>query len=331
MISLSASARQPHRQPWSLEHFLLERSIAMGHAIDRRTHLSYNSHVQSYLQFCKIHDFSLQPTIDRLSFYIVFMSHHIKPDSVCSYLSGICHRLDPIYPDIRQIQKSYVVQRTLQGCARLYNSPRKQKDPLAVEDLLTLLDMFPPSSHDNCLFVTILLTAFQALHRLGELTIPDDPRLLDSRKIIQRISVNVLTIGYSYILPRHKPDRTFTGAKVIVATRTDSLNPLPHFLRYLKSRDSLFPYHPQLFLTTAGKPPTRAWFLSRLQRLSTPNIAGHSLRAGGTTFYAVAGYPDDHIQALGRWSSEAFHAYIRKNPTVLHALLHSDHNHHPNL
>ena len=53
------------------------------------------------------------------------------------------------------------------------------------------------------------------------------------------------------------------------------------------------------------------------------DIAGHSLRAGGATFFAAAGWPDDRIQALGRWSSEAFRIYIRKHPVLMQVLLHS--------
>jgi hypothetical protein len=30
----------------------------------------------------------------------VFLSTHIKPDSVNSYLSGICRQLEAFYPDI---------------------------------------------------------------------------------------------------------------------------------------------------------------------------------------------------------------------------------------
>ena len=41
-------------------------------------------------EICRIHDFPIDPTPDMLSFYTVFISHHIKPSFVDSYLSGIC-------------------------------------------------------------------------------------------------------------------------------------------------------------------------------------------------------------------------------------------------
>ncbi|KIK75720.1 hypothetical protein PAXRUDRAFT_835568 [Paxillus rubicundulus Ve08.2h10] len=45
------------------------------------------------------------------------------------------------------------------------------------------------------------------------------------------------------------------------------------------------------------------------------------MRAWGTTSLAVAGVPPDRIRAIGRWKSTAWERYVRKNPTLLQALL----------
>ena len=47
------------------------------------------------------------------------------------------------------------------------------------------------------------------------------------------------------------------------------------------------------------------------------DIAGQSLRAGGATMLAEMGFAPHIIQAAGRWSSEAFQIYVRKNPFLL--------------
>ena len=86
--------------------------------------------------------------------------------------------------------------------------------------------------------------------------------------------------------------------------------------------NSLFPLHPELWLTSRGAVPTRHWFLSRLRVLfPSSEYAGHSIRSGGATSLAEAGVDFSLIQAIGRWSSPAFRIYIRKNPVVLHAAL----------
>jgi len=91
--------------------------------------------------------------------------------------------------------------------------------------------------------------------------------------------------------------------------------------RYLSSRDRLFPLHPQLWLRADGSSPTRSWFLQRLRQYCPAEIAGQSIRAGGATALAEAGAPTDLIRGAGRWSSNAFERYIRKNVIVLHALI----------
>ncbi|KAL1942047.1 hypothetical protein VTO73DRAFT_6577 [Trametes versicolor] len=48
-----------------------ERAIALGHALDKST--TYSSALNSYLTFCKIHSFPVDPTPDTLSFFVTFM------------------------------------------------------------------------------------------------------------------------------------------------------------------------------------------------------------------------------------------------------------------
>ena len=50
-----------------------------------------------------------------------------------------------------------------------------------------------------------------------------------------------------------------------------------------------------------------------LQAIGLPyqNFAGHSFRIGAATAAARAGVEDSKIQAMGRWSSGAFLAYIK--------------------
>ena len=105
---------------------------------------------------------------------------------------------------------------------------------------------------------------------------------------------------------------------------TFSISAYPIFAEYLHRCDQLFPYHPELWLTSSGFVPTYSWFVSRLQHTLGPDVGGHSIRSGGATALALAGVPDNIIQLLGRWSSDTVRIYIRLHPVLLHALLHSD-------
>ena len=89
---------QPVRAAWSNKHLLCERALALGHSIELSTAITYTSHLQSYLTFCKLHDHPICPTVDTLSFFVVFMCHHINPKSISTYLSGICNTLELQFP-----------------------------------------------------------------------------------------------------------------------------------------------------------------------------------------------------------------------------------------
>ena len=152
MIEISSSFRQPLREAWTMDRLVNERSISLGYSIDSSTFDSYTSALNSYLTFCNLHQLPIEPTPDTLSFYIVFLSSHINPRSVSSYLSGICRQLEPFFPDIRLNRKSILVTRTMSGCMRRFGTPIKRKAPLSRSDLKSMVDQIRLSaSHDDLL------------------------------------------------------------------------------------------------------------------------------------------------------------------------------------
>jgi hypothetical protein len=315
-------ARQPIRSPWPREKLVRERAIAISHALDLSTQRNYGSACNSYLAFVRNHGFPVEPTPDTLSFFVVYMCHHISPRSVSTYLSGLVSQLQPFFPDIKAARHSRVVRQTLQGCHKMLAQPTKRKRALMPSDVHLVLRHYETSTlHDDLLFLTLFLTAFFALMRLGELVFSDDRFVHDWKKISRRSSVRFLDDSYSFILPAHKADRLFDGSRVLVCGDKFSFPSLFHFRRYLSSRDTLFPLASPLWLTSDGSVPTRSFFIRRLRSFFPSDIAGQSLRAGGATMLADLGVSPHIIQAAGRWSSEAFRIYIRKNPFLLHNLL----------
>ena len=130
MIDSGIKSKQKRRLAWTRERLLRERAIALGQAIDTSTWKNYGSALNSYLSFVRLHDFPVEPTADTISFFTVFMSHHIKPDSVDTYLSGICQQLEPYFPSVRTIRKSMLCKRTHTGCKRLRGVPTIRKRAL---------------------------------------------------------------------------------------------------------------------------------------------------------------------------------------------------------
>ncbi|KAL7279056.1 hypothetical protein ACG7TL_006891 [Trametes sanguinea] len=312
----------PPRQPWSRERLVHERAIALGYALDKSTKLAYSSALNSYLAFVHIHHFPIEPSVDNLSFFVTYMSHQIEPRSVEAYLSGICSELEPWFPDVRAARRSSIVSRTLKGCKRLHSKPIQRKRALTSDDLISAVASVGHNpSHDDLLFIAILLTGFHALMRLGEFVWPDNRQLQSYRKVTLRATVHVSATAYEFTLPSHKADPFFQGSQVIVRAASSPPNPLLFFSRYLQSRDHRFALRTELWIRHSGAIPTRSWFISRLHDLFPRDVAGHSMRAGGATSLASAGVPPATIQALGRWSTDTWICYIRKHPALLSAML----------
>jgi hypothetical protein len=326
MITSHVKSRQPPRAAWPRDRLLRERAIALGLAIDTSTLQSYSSALNSYLTFVRLHNLPVEPTPDTLSFFVVFMSHHIEPRSVSSYLSGICQQLEPYFENVRRARHSPLVEKTMKGCLRLYSSPTIRKRALTLSDLkLVLFALSHSTLHDDLLFKAMLLTGFFALMRLGELSFPNTKKLRNWRKVTKRSTVVISPDQYEFLLPGHKADQFFEGNRVIVKQKQYSdIDPLICFLEYLSSRDHAFPLSSPLWLTSKGCIPTRDFFTSRLRRFFDRDVAGQSMRAGGATSLAEHGVPPSLIQLIGRWSSDAFFIYIRKSPILIQALLYSN-------
>ncbi|PIL35152.1 hypothetical protein GSI_02941 [Ganoderma sinense ZZ0214-1] len=276
-----------------------------------------------YLSFCQRQALPFEPTPDTLSLFVINEClRGLEPRSINSYLSGICKELEPFYPRVRAIRSSPLVRQTLAGVMRLYSKPVKRKRALATDDLDVVHTALAHSTdHDDRLFLAQLLTGFYGLLRLGELVWPDNHKLRTYRKVTRRTSVELAPNEYSFTLHSHKSDRAFDGDRLLIDSDLSGAQPHTAFTTYLASRDSRFPFHSELWLRANGTIPTRAWFIRRLRVFFPSDVSGHSMRSGGATALAIAGVPTTQIQAIGRWSSDAWQAYIRKHPVVVHALM----------
>src|ERR1700678_99965 len=323
-MSFLPSSRQPHRQPWTLETFVRERAYAISNSLDLSTRQTFFSALNLWCAFVNMHNFSIEPTQDSLSFFIVYMSHHIEPRSVKSYLSGLVQQLEPNFPNIRNIRSSPLISKVLKGCLKLKSKPIRRKEALVIADLCFLNEKYRfKRSHDDLFFIALLFSGFFSLLRLGDMTFPDDQSIRDWRKVSRRSSLLVERFQYSFLLPFHKGDKFFEGNKVLIHTfDSDSIDPTPIFMRYLSSRDLLFPAASPLWLTSAGTVPTRTFFMTRFHLFFSRSYGGSYMRAGCATHLAKLGPPSKVIRAVGRWSSDAWEIYIRMHPTLLHALLH---------
>ncbi|KDN33940.1 hypothetical protein RSAG8_12965, partial [Rhizoctonia solani AG-8 WAC10335] len=322
---LQSRSRQPERPPWDIERFARERAITLGMSLETSTREVYSSAARSYLNFCKIHKFPIEPTPDNLCNFVLWLcasDPRVSPSTASGYLSGICSVLEPFYPDIRSARNSNLVSKTLAGLRKRFSVPARRKRALSIEDIKYVYGLYQISnSLDDLLFAAMFAAGFHALHRLGELCWADEPQRRNYRRIIMRSSVSRTTSSFSYLLPAHKADMSYSGNVIRIESRWDTINPIPILNQYLSARDSRFPYHCELWLRSDGVPPTKSWFRKRLATIFPSDISGHSLRSGGATALAIHGVPDNLIQKIGRWSSDAWQIYVRVHPVVLAGLV----------
>ncbi|KAI9571540.1 hypothetical protein HD554DRAFT_203794 [Boletus coccyginus] len=217
MISSGLPSRQRAHEAWTMERLLTECSITLGLSLDNSTTRAYSSHLNSYLNFCHLHHFPVEPTPDTLSFFITYMSQHINPRSVETYLSGIVTQLEPFFPHVRDARRSRLVARTLKGSLRRFGRPVQRVDALTCNDLLLTMSLTPaPLAFDDLLFLTQLLSGFFALLRLGELTWPDTTLARDYQKLVLQHSVTLTPSSYRFELQTDKADHLFEGNTILI-------------------------------------------------------------------------------------------------------------------
>ena len=283
-----------------------------AHAIEKSTKQNYTTGARDYIHFCTSHKLDLDPTPSTLSRYIAYTSRHIA--SGPKYLSGARHFLKQLYPHFDESRAHPLVQATIRGSKKVRADPVKRKPPLQISHIQLFYDS-RHLSYDDLLFSTLMSCGFYGCHRIGELTVPNQHDLRDWRKVIKRASLKFENGRAGYHLPYHKSDPFYHGTDILQSHQAVA-SPVSLLKEYCTIRDKLHGARPALFLCEDGTLPTRSWFESRFFAYVGREFGGHSLRAGGATFYARLGLSESVIMALGRWSSTAWKIYIRDNPTV---------------
>ncbi len=151
----------------------------------------------------------------------------------------------------------------------------------------------------------------------GELTVPT----LSSYNATAHLSWGDVTIDdptnptrVCIYLKRSKCDQLGNGVRVYLGRTGDELCPTATTLAYVAARgNDSGPF----FRFQDKSPLTKARFVAKvrdalkLAGVEYKNYSGNSFRRGAAATAAKAGIADSTIQALGRWNSAAFLAYIK--------------------
>ena len=203
----------------------------------------------------------------------------------------------------------------MRGIKRVQGGKKKKRKraPITPSMLKTININLFNSSHvyeDKVMLWAALLTAFYGFLRVSEYT-SDRKKTFDPTTTLLFSDMHFTSDGsVTILLKASKTDPFRDGVMLRIAPNGSSLCPvqaLRHFYYCHPSKTGpLFTFQNGRFLSRSD---VNSLLVSTTDGVA--NISSHSLRIGAASTAAAAGCPKWLIQALGRWSSDCFRAYIR--------------------
>lgn len=204
-------------------------------------------------------------------------------------------------------------------------SKRPKRAPFTRAHIDAVLATLSNESHLDVAVAACLCVAFFGVARIGEVTVPSlttfdaklHPKRSDLRADEDRHGLKVTVCR----LPYTKAAR-LQGEDIYWSRQEGSWDPEARLRHHLELNPA--PPNTHLFAYRHGdkwRPLTRPAFVNRIREAAKaahlPTLQEHGIRIGGTLEYLLRGLPFDVVQALGRWSSDAFSLYLRKHAVVI--------------
>jgi len=253
----------------------------------------------------------------------------LAPTTIRTYLAAVRHaQIMRGFPEPRQsssLPRLHLVQCGVRRERGQYGPPPKERLPITppiLRQIRESLSSVQPQ-HDSAMLWAAASACFFGFFRAGEITIPS-VTAFDQTVHLAWGDVSVdpghPPTRVRILLKRSKTDQFGRGVAVFLGATGDELCPVAGILSFVALRgNTAGPF----FRFLDGTPLTKSRFVSHVREamvragIPTHNYSGHSFRIGAATAAAQAGLQDSTIQALGRWSSNAFLRYIRRPQDTL--------------
>jgi hypothetical protein len=300
---------------------------AKRHALAISTSSQYTTGASRFDEFCTA--FSLvawPPSQESLCYFSVFMSLHVSLPSVLKYISGIRHTwlaAGGQWPS-HQWHQFALVKKGLKHSIGLKGP--KLKLPVTVGLLHAIHPCLNFGLHDDRLFWAASCVATFSCLRGSEFLYSKDRlerqklRVRDLSWLDESTDVAILRLGAT--------KTKFWRSDISISFfKNDTLAcPVSAIISYCSRSVLLLSPDSFLFTLSNGKPLTREWMVGKLKSvlatldIDSSHAGAASWRAGGAMSAKQAGASVDQTKALGRWTSEAYLAYVLAHPSDLRSL-----------
>ena len=261
----------------------------------------------------------------------------LAPSSIKGYLAALRHSQILLgYPEPREVSSLPRLRLILKGVARtraLQQQAPRPRLPITGEVLGRLFETLNRRPGGLTYHATIVWAvcsmAFFGFFRLGEIILSSASSFNPAIHLAWR-DVCVDCIERPTVIRVHlrvaKCDQFGRGVDVFLSRVDSPVCPVAALLAYMAVRGSA---PGPFFVMRDGLPFLKSAFVLALRELLTEAgmearlFSGHSFCIGAATTAAMAGLQDSSIQALGRWSSYAFQAYVRTPRQQLAMFSHS--------
>ena len=296
------------------------------HGVAQSTRQTYKSALSKFSEFCSLFGI-VSPFPVSESILCYFTSHlaqqNLSSQTIKTYLAGIRHTQISLGLPEPQAFSSLPRLKLVQAGVERTQAERSRKSrvrlPITPAILQKIHDQWSPRAHESDFIMlwAAAILCFFGFFRAGEITIPTRSSFNPHKHLCwQDVAIdNPLDPKMlKVVLKYSKTDQMGRGAEVFIGKTGGTLCPVAGILSYMVVRGN---HEGQFFMFQDGQPLTKDKFVKHvrlaLQAAGLPysNFAGHSFRIGAATTAAAAGVEDSTIRTLGRWSSDAFHAYIR--------------------
>lgn len=302
--------------------------IFLWRGLAQSTRRNYETPRRRFISYCALQGFRHQsgsclPAKEQwLIEWIASLAGRVKVKTIKLYLCGLkSYHVDLGLPAIAFLDER--LERVIRGIKREYAEPgRRTRTPLTRDCLRKVLRHLRQPTYRSATLRAAFTLAFAGFLRVGEFTYQKaDLDLGPSFRnwFLTKSSVRVSRdrSHMSVFLPASKTDPFRLGVEIIIAASGDEACPIAAMVN-LQNMDSARSSLAPLFIADQHRlsPFTREYVVCSLRSLATMaglgdgTWNGHSFRRGAATWAAEAGIPEQQIQALGRWSSSAYKAYI---------------------